>query len=123
MSKITIQYGASYAYSYDLPQNPSYIEPIQVETKDTLNQSNATALSYFRGKKWKFTLSFNAISQSMAQMLLTIKNYGDPFKIIFDSAFYFAGTYIVNWNSNFSFTYITPSTDSQVSGEIVFEEV
>ena len=122
MVKITLEYGTNFVYSYVFPVHPESLMPICVEEVDRIMQSNTTRVSYFRGKKWRFQMSFPSIPQDMANMFRTIKGYPEPYRLTLEEIFP-TGTYTVNWISNFAFQNRIPFVYSELRGDIVFEEV
>jgi hypothetical protein len=55
-------------------------------------------------------------------MLRTIKSCPEPYRLILEEIFP-AGTYSVNWVSNFGFSNRIPFVYSELKGDIVFEEI
>ncbi|MEW6607811.1 MAG: hypothetical protein AB1414_10235 [bacterium] len=123
MAQITIKYGDDFANSYVLALNPSIFEALQRIYTDRYRQEDTAAISYERGRKWEFRLFWKAMPKTMMDTLKSIKEYQEPFKLVLSSDFHPNGEYTVNWESDFGFFYILPSTDSEFSGEIIFIEV
>ena len=120
---ITLKYGSGFLTSYLLTQNPWPFSMTKKYYDDFNRTSNASAVSYRRGKKWIINMQFRLVDATMRTNLLAVKEAGNPIQIILAVGFQNAGTYTCNWINDFDFNYQAPFQGSPYTGTIILEEI
>lgn len=122
MAQIKLEYGTEYVNSYVFLHNPSSVDAVLEMETDRYRQSDASRVSYERGRKWRFRLFWNVIPQDMVNVLRAIREYPEPYRLTLTDI-YPNGTYIVNWENDLEFSYLFSSTDAEMTGEMELAEV